>query len=98
VGIAQCTNRIKFAPDTRFKRFQKPLPASIKTLSDWIRNQRTEKNLTCGHLAEKMGIAAAMVRSWEDGISQPGERQMDFLKKYFESAPLKRLFNYLKRQ
>jgi DNA-binding transcriptional regulator YiaG len=87
LGIAQCTDTIKFEPDTRFKRSQKPLPANIKTLSDWIRNQRTEKNLTCGHLAEKMGIAAAMVHSWEDGISQPGERQLDFLKKYLSAPP-----------
>ena len=31
------------------------------------------------HLAKKMGITAALVRSWEDGSSQPDDKQMQDL-------------------
>jgi ribosome-binding protein aMBF1 (putative translation factor) len=86
LGIAQRINTVKFEPDIRFKRQSKPLPASIKTLADWIQFERTGKNLTAGHLAGKMGIAAAVVRSWEDGSGQPNEQQMEILEKYFGTA------------
>jgi len=48
---------------------------SIKTLGDLIQVKRHEKNLTTGHLALKMGIATALVRSWENGTSQPDSQQ-----------------------
>jgi len=38
-----------------------------------------EKNLTPGHLAAKMGIATTLVRLWEDGTSQPDNRQLKML-------------------
>ena len=38
-----------------------------------------KKNLTPGHLAAKMGIATALVHSWEDGTTQPDNRQMEVL-------------------
>jgi DNA-binding transcriptional regulator YiaG len=31
------------------------------------------------HLATRMGIATALVRSWEDGSTQPNEQQMKIL-------------------
>jgi hypothetical protein len=40
----------------------KPLPVSIKTISDWIQIKRMEKNLTPYQLSAKMGIATALVR------------------------------------
>jgi ribosome-binding protein aMBF1 (putative translation factor) len=41
-----------------------------------------EKNLTPGHLAAKMGIAMALVRSWESGGSQPDRKQLQGLANY----------------
>jgi ribosome-binding protein aMBF1 (putative translation factor) len=55
------------------------LPESIKTIADWIQAKRTEKNLTPCHLAAKMGIAAALVRSWEDGTREPDDEQLRVL-------------------
>jgi ribosome-binding protein aMBF1 (putative translation factor) len=63
----------------RKQNHAKPLPESIKTVGDWIQVKRHEKNLTPGHLAAKMGIATALVRSWEDGKSQPDSQQMKVL-------------------
>jgi ribosome-binding protein aMBF1 (putative translation factor) len=63
----------------RKQNHAKPLPESIKSLGDWIQVKRNEKNLTPGHLAAKMGIATALVRSWEDGTSQPDNRQLKVL-------------------
>jgi DNA-binding transcriptional regulator YiaG len=39
------------------------------------------------HLAAKMGIATALVQSWEDGTSQPNERQLNVLTDILEFAP-----------
>jgi ribosome-binding protein aMBF1 (putative translation factor) len=52
---------------------------SIKSLGDWIQVKRHEKNLTPGHLAAKMGIAAILVRSWENGTVQPDNGQLEIL-------------------
>jgi ribosome-binding protein aMBF1 (putative translation factor) len=79
LGIAQRQIRIKFSQKTRKPKHYKPLPESIKSLGDWIQVKRHEKNLTSGHLAAKMGIATALVRSWEDGTSQPDNRQLKVL-------------------
>jgi DNA-binding transcriptional regulator YiaG len=38
-----------------------------------------EKNLMPGHVAAKMGIATALVHSWENGASQPDNRQLEVL-------------------
>jgi ribosome-binding protein aMBF1 (putative translation factor) len=55
------------------------LPTSIKTLGDWIQVKRHQKNLTSAHLAAKMGIATAMVHSWENDTSEPDDRQREIL-------------------
>jgi transcriptional regulator with XRE-family HTH domain len=55
---------------------------NIQTIADWIKVKRKEKNLTPGHLAEKMGIATSLVRSWEDGSSQPDSKQLQDLASY----------------
>jgi len=47
-----------------------------------------EKNLTLAHLAEKMGIATALVRAWETGTSQPDSQQLKFLTGFWGSALL----------
>jgi DNA-binding transcriptional regulator YiaG len=56
---------------------------NIKTIADWIKVKRMEKNLTPGHLAAKMGIATVLVRSWESGASQPDSKQLQDLAKTF---------------
>ena len=56
---------------------------NIKTIAGWIKVKRTEKNLTPGHLAAKMGIATVLVRSWESGASQPDSKQLQDLAKTF---------------
>jgi DNA-binding transcriptional regulator YiaG len=52
---------------------------NLKTIADWIKFKRMEKNLTPHHLAAKMGIATALVRSWESGGSQPDSKQLQDL-------------------
>jgi DNA-binding transcriptional regulator YiaG len=37
-----------------------------------------EKNLTPYHLAAKMGMATALIRSWKDGTTQPDNQQLVF--------------------
>jgi len=41
-----------------------------------------EKNLSPGHLAAKMGIATALIRSWENGTSRPDNQQLMALANY----------------
>jgi len=45
-------------------------------MGDLIRVKRQAKNLTPGHLAFKMGIAASVVSSWEDGSAKPNDWQL----------------------
>jgi ribosome-binding protein aMBF1 (putative translation factor) len=87
LGIAQRSVHINFVQNVRKNRRAKPLPESIKTIGDWIYVKRLEKNLTSGHLALKMGIAAALVQAWEDGTSQPNEQQQAVLAKIFGVEP-----------
>jgi ribosome-binding protein aMBF1 (putative translation factor) len=79
LSIAQRQISIEFSHTARKQKNAKPLPASIKTIGDLIQVKRHEKNLTLGHLAAKMGIATALVRSWEDGTGQPDNRQLKVL-------------------
>ena len=50
-------------------------------LGDLIQIKRYEKKLTLGQLAQKMGIATASVRRWEEGICLPNDAQIGFLTK-----------------
>jgi ribosome-binding protein aMBF1 (putative translation factor) len=80
LGIAQRQIRLKYAQKSRKQQRSKPLPTNINTLGDLIQVKRMEKNLTPSHLAAKMGIATALIRSWEDGTSQPdrgGPQKLD---------------------
>ena len=58
-----------------------------QTLGGWIQAKRIERNLTPGHLAAKMGIAQAVVRSWEKGISQPDSLQLPVLESILGALP-----------
>jgi ribosome-binding protein aMBF1 (putative translation factor) len=63
------------------------LPINIKSIGDVIRAERKAKNLTPGHLALKMGIAASVVCSWEDGNTQPNDWQLKLLEKILGFDP-----------
>jgi ribosome-binding protein aMBF1 (putative translation factor) len=79
LGIAQRQIRIKYAKKSRKSQQSKSFTTRIKTLGDWIQVKRQQKNLSPCHLAAKMGIATALVRSWEDGTSRPDNRQLAVL-------------------
>jgi ribosome-binding protein aMBF1 (putative translation factor) len=81
LGIAGRTSRVIFAIKPRKSNQPKPLPANIKTIGDVIQAGRQAKNLTIGHVASKMGIAASVVCSWEDGSGEPNNWQMECLTK-----------------
>jgi hypothetical protein len=44
LGIARRHIRIKFSQKMRKQKYYKPMPASIKTVADWIQGKRREKN------------------------------------------------------
>ena len=76
LGIAQRTVTLKYEPKSRSRKRINALPANAKTLGYWIKAKREAKNLTLGQLAMKMGIAAAVVYSWEDNTHQPDSQQL----------------------
>jgi transcriptional regulator with XRE-family HTH domain len=57
-------------------------------VSSWIQVRRIEKNMTLGHLAEKMGIARTLVRAWEEGTEKPDKKQLEIIAKIFRIVPL----------
>jgi len=64
------------------------LPDSVKTVGDWIRVKRIGKNLSAHHLAVKMGIATALIRSWESETGRPDNRQLKTLANILECDPV----------
>jgi ribosome-binding protein aMBF1 (putative translation factor) len=82
LGIAQRRIRITFGEIPKGQDRPNPLPMSIKTIGGWIRDKRNEKNLTPGHLAKKMGIAAAVVLSWESDAERPNGLQCQLLERF----------------
>jgi ribosome-binding protein aMBF1 (putative translation factor) len=87
LGIAQRQIHAKFSPKRGRSNHRNPLPVNIETIGDWIKVQREAKNLTSGHVAAKMGIARAVVRSWERGASQPDSQQLKVLAHLFGVDP-----------
>jgi DNA-binding transcriptional regulator YiaG len=79
VGYCTTAIRIKYARNQEKRKQAKLLSGSIKTIGGLIQVKRMEKNLMPGHVAAKMGIATALVRSWENGASQPDNRQLEVL-------------------
>jgi ribosome-binding protein aMBF1 (putative translation factor) len=73
-GIAQRQIRIKYCHKPR--KWQTSSPMGIKTIGDWIRVKRRERNLIRYHLATRMDIATALIRSWENDFCQPDSRQL----------------------
>jgi DNA-binding transcriptional regulator YiaG len=76
MGIAQRSVTIKYEQKLRGRKRSNALVANAKTLGRWIKAKREAKNLTPSHLAAKMGIAAAVVYSWEDDTHPPDSPQL----------------------
>jgi DNA-binding transcriptional regulator YiaG len=55
------------------------LPARTTGLGEWIQAKRQEKNLTRRHQSAKMGIATALIQSWESGADGPDDMQRQML-------------------
>jgi ribosome-binding protein aMBF1 (putative translation factor) len=79
LAFAQRQIRINYAQKSRKQQRSKPLPASIQTIGDWIQVKRQEKNLSPSHLAAKMGVATALIRSWENDTAQTDSQQLKVL-------------------
>ena len=79
VGYCTTPDSHQIQPERTAEKCSKQLPINIQTIGEWIQVKRTEKNLTSGHVAAKMGIAHACVRSWESGKSQPDGLQLAVL-------------------
>jgi DNA-binding transcriptional regulator YiaG len=79
LGIAQRHIRIPYDWNLVKRKPCKPLVTSIKTFGDWLQIKRQERNLTPYQLAAKMGIATALVRSWENGTTKPNPRHRQIL-------------------
>jgi ribosome-binding protein aMBF1 (putative translation factor) len=92
LGIAHRSIRTPYEHKLRKQKGFKPLPASIKTLGEWIQVGRQENRLSPYHLAEKMGIASALVKSWESGECEPDQRQRQMLCGIFGSDSISTTF------
>jgi ribosome-binding protein aMBF1 (putative translation factor) len=71
LGFAYRHISVKFTQKTRKPSQPKPLPASVKTMADWIRMKLHEHGMAPHQLGFKMGIAAAVVNGWKDGLARP---------------------------
>ena len=93
LGIAHRSIRIPFVHELRKRKWFKSLPASIKTLGEWIQVRRQEKKLSPYHLAGKMGIATALVQSCETGECEPDQGQRQMLDSIFGSDSISPRFS-----
>jgi ribosome-binding protein aMBF1 (putative translation factor) len=84
LGFAGRTSHVKFAIKPRKNNLFKSLPTNIQTIGDAIRVARQAKNLRLSHVAAKMGIAAALVCTWEDGACRPNNWQIELLAEILE--------------
>ena len=71
LGIAYRHISVKFTQKTRKPSQPKPLPASMKTMADWIAVKLHQHKMAPYHLAFKMGIATSVVIAWKDGTAKP---------------------------
>ena len=83
MGIAQRHIRIPFTQKPRGQKPPNPLQVNILAIGGWIQAKRIEKNLTPGHLAERMAIARSLVRAWEEGTEGPDKKQLEIMAKIF---------------
>ena len=71
LGIPERQIEVNFPQKVSKLEPYKPLIQNVKTTAEWVRLNRQAKNLTPGQLAAKMGIAAQVVRSWEEATVTP---------------------------
>jgi ribosome-binding protein aMBF1 (putative translation factor) len=83
LGIARRIVSVEFEQKKIRLTHHKHLSLNIKSIGDWICSKRIGKNLSPGHLAAKMGIAAALIYAWEDVTGHPSEEQIKILAKIF---------------
>jgi ribosome-binding protein aMBF1 (putative translation factor) len=76
MGFAYRRISVKFTLKARKPPQPKPLPASVKSIADWIQVKFRERGMAPHHLATKMGIATSMVNAWKNGLARPKSRQM----------------------
>ena len=79
LGIAQRTVSVKRPVNSTKQNRVKVLESDVKKVGDLIAIKRMTKNITPGHIAQKMGIAASVICSWEDGTTTPNDWQMELL-------------------
>jgi ribosome-binding protein aMBF1 (putative translation factor) len=83
LGIAGRSITVKFTSNQKEIRCLKPSKNNANSIGGWIQLKRIKRNLTPGHLAAKMGIAAALVCAWEGDLEKPDEQQIKGLAKIF---------------
>jgi ribosome-binding protein aMBF1 (putative translation factor) len=71
LGFAYRHISVKFMQKTQKPSQPKPLPASVKTMGDWIQLKLREHGMSPYHLALKMGIATSVVNAWKVGEAWP---------------------------
>jgi len=71
LGFAYRHISVKFTQKTRKPSQPKPLPASVKTMADWLSVKFHETGMAPYHLAIKMGIATSLVNAWKNGTARP---------------------------
>jgi DNA-binding transcriptional regulator YiaG len=84
LGIAGRFVRVNYPSNLKQLKQSKALNSNVKTLGDWLKIKRLEKNLTPGHVAAKMGIAASLVCSWESNTRQLDDQQLKILSSVLE--------------
>jgi DNA-binding transcriptional regulator YiaG len=84
LGIAQRTVHVKHPANLANQKRANVLKLNIKSVGDWLKFKRLERNLTLGRVAAKMGIAASLVYAWENNTQQPKNHQLKVLSSVLE--------------
>ena len=83
MGIAHRKISRKFTQKSKKQHWIKPLPAEVKTLSDWLQVRLQKAHFSPHHLAMKIGVPACLVKTWILGTAEPNERHREVLAKFF---------------
>lgn len=79
LAIAQRSVTVNYPVNSRNQKRANVLKLNMKTVGDWLKVKRLEKNLTRSHVAAKMGIATSLVCAWENDTQQPDNQQLRML-------------------
>jgi ribosome-binding protein aMBF1 (putative translation factor) len=71
LGFAYRHISVKITQKTRKPSQPKPLPASVKSVGDWIQVKLHGHGMAPYHLAAKMGIATSVVNAWKNEMARP---------------------------